>query len=42
MASPDANDLLGVTLEERYGGDKPQDLHLDLFYLILGNEIVDK
>ena len=42
MASPDANDLLGELLEQRYGGDKPQDLHIDLFYLILGYETVGR
>ena len=35
-------DLLGELLKERYGGDKPQDLHIDLFYLILGKEIVGR
>ena len=39
---PDANDQLGELLEKRYGGDKPQDLHIDLFYLILGKEIVGR
>ena len=42
MASPDANDQLGGILEEGYGGDKPQDLHIDQFYLIIGKEFKEK
>lgn len=38
----DENANLGVKLEAEYGEGKSQDLHIDYFYFILGEEIVDK
>lgn len=44
MNNQDRNIILelGPKLEEEYGEGKPQDLHIQYFYLILGNEIVDR